>query len=72
MDFPKYGYRRFIKQLKREGWLINHKKVHCIMREKGWICRPIKKIWVTTTNCNQKLPIYSGGYDTVRYFVRAQ
>ena len=35
LDFPRYGYRRVTEQLKREGWLINHKKVHRIMREKG-------------------------------------
>ncbi len=34
LDFPKYGYRRVTEQIKREGWLVNHKKVHRIMREK--------------------------------------
>ena len=59
LDFPKYGYRRVTQQLKREGWLINnHKKVHRIMREKGWLCRPRKKKWVTTTDSNHNLPIY--------------
>ena len=58
LDFPKYGYRRVTQQLKREGWLINHKKVHRIMRERGWLCRPRKKKWVTTTDSNHKLPIY--------------
>ncbi|MEJ2102504.1 MAG: IS3 family transposase [Desulfobacterales bacterium] len=36
--FRRYGYRRITQQLKREGWGINHKKVHRIMREKGWLC----------------------------------
>ena len=58
LDFPKYGYRRVTAQLKREGWLVNHKKVHRILREKGWLCRPRKKKWVSTTNSNHRLPIY--------------
>ena len=58
LDFPKYGYRRVTAQLKREGWLVNHKKVHRIMREKRWLCRPRKKKWVCTTDSNHKLPVY--------------
>jgi len=46
LDFPKYGYRRVTEQLKREGWLINHKKVLRIMHEKGWLCQPRKKKWI--------------------------
>jgi putative transposase len=58
LDFPKYGYRRVTKQLHREGMRINHKKVHRIMREKGWLCRPRKKKWICTTDSNHKLPVY--------------
>lgn len=58
LEFPKYGYRRVTKQLKREGWSINHKKVARIMREKGWSCRPRKKKWICTTDSNHGLPIY--------------
>ena len=58
LDFPKYGYRRVTEQLKREDWLVNHKKVHRIMREKGWLCRPQKKKWISTTDSNHKLPVF--------------
>jgi len=58
LEFPGYGYRRVTKQLHREGWIINHKKVARIMREKGWACRPRKKKWVVTTNSSHGLPIY--------------
>jgi hypothetical protein len=30
---PGYGYRRVTKQLQREGWTINHKRVARIMAE---------------------------------------
>lgn len=31
----RYGYRRIHVLLKREGWRINHKRVHRIYREAG-------------------------------------
>lgn len=58
LEFPGYGYRRITKQLHREGWIVNHKKVARIMREKGWSCRPRKKKWIATTNSNHGLRIY--------------
>jgi putative transposase len=58
LDFPKYGYRRVTHQLNREGWQINHKKVHRIMREKSWLCRPRKKQWICTTESTHTLPVY--------------
>ena len=58
LDQPRYGYRRVTKQLQREGWIINHKKVARIMRERGWFCRPLKKKWIATTDSNHKFHIY--------------
>jgi len=58
LDFPRYGYRRVTKQLQREGWIINHKKVARIMREKGWSCRPRKRKWICTTDSNHNFRIY--------------
>ena len=52
LEFPRYGYRRVTKQLQREEWTVNHKKVSRIMREKGWLCRPRKKRWIATTDSN--------------------
>jgi len=31
----RYGYRRLHVLLLREGWEVNHKKVHCLYREMG-------------------------------------
>ena len=33
--YPTYGYRRITKQLQREGWVVNHKRVSRLMRELG-------------------------------------
>lgn len=37
-DFPRYGYRRITKQLKRDGVIVNHKKILRIMREESLLC----------------------------------
>jgi putative transposase len=58
LDFPRYGYRRVTKQLQLEGWIINHKKVARIIREKGWSCRPRKRKWICTTDSNHNFRIY--------------
>jgi len=58
LEFPRYGYRRVTKQLHREGFIVNHKKVARIMRERNWSCRPRRRKWVTTTDSNHGLPIY--------------
>lgn len=34
-EFPRYGYRRVTAQLKREGRVVNHKRVARIMREEA-------------------------------------
>ena len=33
--YPTYGYRRITKQLQREGWKVNHKRVSRLMRQMG-------------------------------------
>ena len=33
-----YGYRRITALLRREGWSVNHKRVHRIMREDNLLC----------------------------------
>jgi putative transposase len=58
LEFPRYGYRRVTKQLRREGWTVNHKKVARIMRERGWSCRPRKKKWICTTDSNHGFQVY--------------
>jgi transposase InsO family protein len=35
VEFPIYGYRRVTKQLRRQGWEVNHKRVARVMREAG-------------------------------------
>ena len=48
-EYPRYGYRRITKQLHREGFKVNHKKVLRLMRENSLLCS-VKRKWVKTTN----------------------
>lgn len=36
VEYSRYGYRRVTWQPKREGWKVNHKRVHKIMREESF------------------------------------
>ena len=53
-----YGYRRVTKQLQREEWVVNKKRVQRLMREMGLKCRR-KKRWVITTDSRHPFPVYS-------------
>jgi putative transposase len=49
LAFPGYGYRRVTKQLTRDGWTVNHKRVLRIMREESLLCQ-LKRHFVSTTD----------------------
>lgn len=55
--WPTYGYRRLTAQLKREGWLVNGKRVRRVMGElglQGKVYRRKKR----TTNSDHPFPRY--------------
>ena len=56
-DFPSYGYRRITAALRREGIVVNHKKVYRIMAQNG-ICCSIRRAYKHTTNSNHDLAKY--------------
>jgi putative transposase len=49
LDFPGYGYRRVTKQLQRDGWVVNHKRVLRVMGEESLLCQ-LKRRFVPTTD----------------------
>lgn len=57
LEFPGYGYRRVTKQLEREGWCVNHKRVLRIMREESLLCQ-LQRRWVRTTDSAHGLRTY--------------
>ena len=56
-DYPYYGYRRITAALKRDGIVVNHKKVLKLMKKMGIQCRKARKFAVTT-NSSHNFRIY--------------
>jgi len=48
LEMPGYGYRPVPKQLQKEGWCVNHKRVLRIMRAESLLCRLQKRFVITT------------------------
>lgn len=49
LEFPRYGYRRVTAQLRREDFLVNHKRVQRIMAEESLLCQ-VKRRFIRTTD----------------------
>jgi putative transposase len=57
LEMPTYGYRPMTAELRRRGWLANHKQVLRLMRLDGLLCRRRRR-FTTTTDSAHSLPIY--------------
>jgi transposase InsO family protein len=57
LAFPGYGYPRVTRQLQRDGWAVNHKRVYRLMRAAG-LLQPRKRGQVRTTDSEHGWPIY--------------
>jgi putative transposase len=57
VEFPRYGYRRMTAQLRREGLVVNHKRVLRLMREQSLLVRPRRK-FLATTDSRHGLQVY--------------
>ncbi len=57
LEMPGYGYRRVTKQLHRDGFVVNHKKVYRMLQEECLLCR-LKKQFVRTTDSAHEQPLY--------------
>jgi len=56
-EWPTYGYRRVTAQLRRQEWLVNHKRVQRLMRLMGIQAR-VKRRKRRTTNSEHDFPRY--------------
>lgn len=56
-EWPTYGYRRVTEQLRRQGWVVNHKRVGRLMREMGLQAK-IKPKKRKTTSSQHSFPRY--------------
>jgi transposase InsO family protein len=57
LEFPGYGYLRVTHQLRREGFVVNPKRVYRLMQEGGWLHLRRRGI-VRTTNSEHGFPVY--------------
>jgi len=57
LEMPTYGYRPMTAELRRRGWLVNHKHILRLMRLDGLLCRPQRR-FVTTTDAKHSLPVF--------------
>jgi len=56
-QYSGYGYRRMTHQLRRTGYVVNHKRVLRLMRENGLTFKR-KKFSPITTDSDHKNPVY--------------
>lgn len=49
-DWVTYGYRRITQMLQREGWTVNHKRVHRVMHEIGLLQKRVRSKPRTTNS----------------------
>jgi transposase InsO family protein len=62
LEFPGYGYRRVTRQLQRDGWAVNHKRVLragalWAGREESLLCQ-LRRRFVVTTESGHARPSY--------------
>jgi putative transposase len=57
LQWPAYGYRRVQKELQRQGWPANHKRVLRLMRGDNLLCLRRRR-FILTTDSKHGLPIY--------------
>lgn len=56
-EFSRYGYRRVAKELQRRNLIVNHKRVHRLMRQHSLLVKR-KRFTPKTTQSNHNLPRY--------------
>jgi transposase InsO family protein len=58
LAFPAYGYRRITRELQRQGWRVNHKRVLRLMRADNLLCLRRRR-FVATTDSAHRWPVYA-------------
>jgi len=57
LEFPSYGWPRMTAELRRRGWVVNHKRVYRLMRADNLLCLRRRK-FILTTDSDHDLPVY--------------
>ena len=56
-EFEAYGWQRMQAPLRHRGWIVNHKKIKCLMREYA-MHPPCRRRFVATTDSNHHEPVF--------------
>jgi transposase InsO family protein len=57
IEMPAYGYRRITAALRRDDWVVNHKRVLRLMRADNLLCLR-RRAFVRTTDSDHVLRVY--------------
>ena len=57
VEMPAYGYRRITAALRRDEWVVNHKRVLRLMRADNLLCLR-RRAFVRTTDSDHELRVY--------------
>ena len=57
LEWPSYGRPRITEELRRQGWAVNPKRVHRLLREDNLLCLRKRK-FVVTTDSNHGRKVY--------------
>jgi transposase InsO family protein len=58
LEWPSYGRPRITKELRRQGWQVNHKRVGRILAEDNLLCLRKRKFIVSTTDSRHGRKVY--------------
>lgn len=58
LAWPSYGYRRLTAALRRQGFVVNHKRVLRLMRADNLLCLRYGRGFIVTTDSRHAFPVY--------------
>ena len=74
-DYGRYGYRRITAMLRREGFMVNHKRVERLWKIEGLKVPkkqpPRRRLWLNDGSCVRLRPLYPNhvwSYDFVQHY----
>jgi putative transposase len=58
LEWPSYGSRRMVEELRKRGWHVHRKRIQRLMREDNLLCMLKRKFVVATTDSRHGLKVY--------------
>jgi putative transposase len=58
LEWPSYGSRRMVEELRKRGWDVHRKRIQRLMREDNLLCVLKRKFVVATTDSRHGLKVY--------------